>query len=58
MKSVDEYALCWALLRGGGAPKGGWEEQTSGAKEGSLVLELGGTIENREREPRRTISED
>jgi hypothetical protein len=51
MKSVDEYALCRALRRRGGAPKGGWEEQTVGAKEGSLVLEFGGTAGNREREP-------
>jgi hypothetical protein len=51
MKSVDEYALCQALLRGGGAPKGGWEEQTAGAKERSLVLELGGMAKNHEREP-------
>jgi hypothetical protein len=51
MKSVDEYALCRTLRKRGGTPKGGWEEQTAGAKEGSLVLEFGGTTGNREREP-------
>ena len=51
MKSVYEYALCQALRRRGGAPKGDWEEKNAGAKEGSLVLEFGGTTGNQEREP-------
>jgi hypothetical protein len=42
MESVDAYSLFRALRTGGGAPMGGLEEPTTGAREGSMVLEFGG----------------
>jgi hypothetical protein len=51
MDSVATYALFRALQKICGTPMGGCEEQASIAREVSLVLEFGGTIGNREREP-------
>jgi hypothetical protein len=51
MESVEECVLCWAFRRKGGASKGGWEEQATGAKEGLMAREFEGTMGNRERDP-------
>lgn len=51
MKSIDEYVLCQAFRRKGGAPKGGREEQAAGAKEGPLAREYGEATGYRERDP-------
>jgi hypothetical protein len=51
MELVDAYVLFRALRKRGGAPMGGCEEQATGAREGSLVLEFGGMARSHEKEP-------
>jgi hypothetical protein len=50
-ESEDGFSLFQGLRNGGGAPMGILEEPTTGAWEGSTVLEIGGTGRYREEEP-------